>query len=64
MTTTEAAAIQGENEMTGTTNPNHPKDCTLCGVLSGNHVYVDPATQARRSAAAERFNAVVRKAKR
>jgi hypothetical protein len=41
----------------------HPADCALCPLgLSGAHVYVDPATQARRVAAAREVNARIRAA--
>jgi hypothetical protein len=41
----------------------HPADCALCPLgLSGAHVYVDPATQARRVAAARDANARIRAA--
>ena len=36
---------------------DHPADCAFCGVLSGEHVYVSPETQARRVKAAEATNA-------
>lgn len=36
---------------------NHPTDCALCPIMTtGEHVYVDPATQARRVAAAKLAN--------
>ena len=45
------------------TQEKHPADCALCPLgLSGDHVYVDPATQARRVAAASDANARIRAA--
>lgn len=50
-----------ENGMTN----QHPADCALCALnLSGTHVYVDPATQARRVEAARATNERIRSAKR